>query len=32
MNHQGGIRQREIDAGQILLCCARPLSDVVIER
>ncbi|WP_427023507.1 2Fe-2S iron-sulfur cluster-binding protein [Aureimonas ureilytica] len=32
MNHQGGIRQREIDAGQILICCARPRSDVVIER
>ncbi len=32
MTHQGGIRQREIDAGQILICCARPRSDVVIER
>ncbi|MBB3951808.1 hybrid-cluster NAD(P)-dependent oxidoreductase [Aureimonas jatrophae] len=32
MHHGGGIRQREIDAGQILLCCSRPLSDVVIER
>ncbi|PWC31502.1 hypothetical protein TSO352_31575 [Azospirillum sp. TSO35-2] len=32
MNHGGGIRQREIDQGQILLCCSRPVSDLVIER
>lgn len=32
MTHQGGIRQREIDQGLILLCCSRPLTDVVIER
>lgn len=32
MTHAGGIRQREIDQGQVLLCCARPLSDLVIER
>ncbi len=32
MKHGGGIRQREIDAGQILLCCSRPTSDVVIDR
>jgi ferredoxin len=32
MNHQGGIRQREIDAGMILICCSKPLSDLVIER
>ena len=32
MQHNGGIRQREIDAGQILPCCAKPLGDVVIER
>ena len=32
MTHAGGIRQREIDAGMILLCCARPTSDLVIER
>lgn len=32
MTHAGGIRQREIDAGMILLCCSRPLSDVVIDR
>ena len=32
MLHGGGIRQREIDAGMVLLCCSRPRSDVVIER
>ena len=32
MTHGGGIRQREIDAGMILLCCARPTSDLVVER
>ena len=32
MQHNGGIRQREIDAGLILPCCATPLSDLVIER
>ena len=32
MKHGGGIRQREIDAGLVLLCCARPASDLVIER
>lgn len=32
MTHAGGIRQREIDRGQILICCSRPLSDLVIDR
>jgi glycine betaine catabolism B len=32
MTHQGGIRQREIDAGMILPCCSKPLSDVTLER
>ena len=32
MTHAGGIRQREIDQGMILLCCSRPTSDLVIER
>ncbi len=32
MQHGGGIRQREIDAGFALLCCAKPTSDLVIER
>lgn len=32
MKHEGGIRQREVDAGMFLPCCSRPLSDLVIER
>jgi glycine betaine catabolism B len=32
MTHQGGIRQREIDAGMVLLCCSKPTSNLVIER
>lgn len=32
MTHQGGIRQREIDTGMVLLCCSKPTSDLVIER
>jgi ferredoxin-NADP reductase len=32
MQHQGGIRQREIDQGMVLICCAKPLSDLVIDR
>ncbi len=32
MQHGGGIRQREIDQGMALLCCSRPLSDLVIDR
>ncbi|WP_157115255.1 hybrid-cluster NAD(P)-dependent oxidoreductase [Paracoccus contaminans] len=32
MKHEGGIRQREIDAGMFLPCCSRPLSDLVIDR
>jgi ferredoxin-NADP reductase len=32
MNHKGGIRQREIDQGMVLICCSKPLSDLVIER
>jgi hypothetical protein len=30
MQHQGGIRPREVDAGRVLLCRSRPLSDLVI--
>ena len=30
MRHGGGIRPREIAAGKVLLCCSRPLSDLVI--
>lgn len=32
MSHGGGIRQREIDQGQILICCSKPLSDVVLDK
>jgi ferredoxin-NADP reductase len=32
MRHGGGIRQRELDQGSILLCCSRPLGDLVIDR
>ena len=32
MTHGGGIRQREIDQGQILICCSKPLSDVTLEK
>ncbi|OYW33707.1 MAG: hybrid-cluster NAD(P)-dependent oxidoreductase, partial [Rhizobiales bacterium 12-66-7] len=32
MKHGGGIRQREIDAGMVLICCSKPTSDLVIER
>jgi ferredoxin-NADP reductase len=32
MKHGGGIRQREIDRGQILICCSKPLTDLVIDR
>lgn len=32
MQHQGGIRQREINAGLFLPCCSKPLSDLVVDR
>ena len=32
MQHGGGIRPREIDAGLRLLCCSKPTSDLVIDR
>lgn len=32
MKHAGGIRQREIDAGMILICCSTPKTDLIIER
>jgi ferredoxin-NADP reductase len=32
MKHAGGIRQREIDQGLVLLCCSKPLTDLVVER
>jgi hypothetical protein len=30
MQHRGGIRPREVAAGKVLLCCGRPLADLVI--
>lgn len=32
MQHQGGIRQREVDAGFFLPCCSKPLSELVLDR
>ena len=32
MKHGGGIRQREVDNGMALLCCSKPLTDLVIDR
>jgi glycine betaine catabolism B len=32
MKHAGGIRQREIDQGMVLLCCSKPLTDLVIDK
>lgn len=31
MQHNGGIRPREIAANKILLCCSKPLSDIRID-
>lgn len=31
MNHQGGIRTREIETGKFLPCCSTPQSDLVID-
>lgn len=31
MRHNGGIRPREIAQNKILLCCSKPLEDVVID-
>ena len=31
MVHGGGIRQREIDQGKVLICCSRPTSDIEID-
>jgi ferredoxin-NADP reductase len=32
MQHGGGIRPREVTQGLALLCCSRPLEDLVIDR
>lgn len=31
MQHQGGIRTREIEAGKFLPCCSTPCSDLIID-
>ena len=31
MSPAGGIRPREIERGQILLCCSTPTDDVVLD-
>jgi ferredoxin len=31
MNHDGGIRPKEIAQGKILLCCSTPLEDLIVE-
>jgi hypothetical protein len=31
MQHNGGIRPKEIAQNKILICCSRPLSDLQIE-
>lgn len=31
MNHNGGIRPREIAAGKILACCSMPLTDLTLD-
>lgn len=31
MNHNGGIRPREVAAGKILACCSKPLSDLSLD-
>jgi ferredoxin-NADP reductase len=32
MQHGGGIRPREVDQGMVLICCSRPLENLVIDR
>ncbi|MET0191509.1 MAG: 2Fe-2S iron-sulfur cluster-binding protein, partial [Pseudonocardia sediminis] len=31
MQHNGGIRPREIAAGKVLICCSKPLADVSLD-
>lgn len=31
MQHQGGIRQRDIEQGEILICCSTPTGDVELD-
>lgn len=32
MNHNGGIRPREVNQGKVLLCCSVPTSSVVLDN
>ena len=32
MQHNGGIRPREIAQNKVLICCSKPLSDLVVDR
>lgn len=32
MRHGGGIRPREVEQGMVLICCSRPLEDLMIDR
>jgi len=32
MRANGGIRPREVAAGRVLLCCSRPLTDLVVTH
>ncbi len=31
MQHNGGIRPREIAKGEILLCCSTPLGNLTVD-
>jgi len=31
MQHNGGIRPREIARNKVLICCSKPLSDLTID-
>lgn len=32
MAHAGGIREREVARGQVLLCCSTPRTDLIVDR
>jgi len=31
MEHAGGIRQRDVERGEVLLCCSRPRGDLTVD-
>ena len=31
MQHNGGIRSREVAQNKVLICCSKPLSDLTID-